>query len=669
MASTLPMFLSRKSQEGLLELHKQCTILPHNQWNLREGMRQIDLAYQREKDLTSEQWKAKRANTYGDSTKFQNMTVPVVMPQVESAVAYQASVFLTGSPLFGVVANPSYMDEALQLETIIDENATRGGWTSHLMKFFRDGFKYNLSALEVAWDSQVTPSFETSLTSTKGAADLKEVLWSGNCLKHLDLYNTYFDARVAPVLIPSKGEFAGYTELMSRIELKSFIARLPTKMLDNLKEAFESGYTGGLRFSGDKGTYYSPTINQSSLIDNTQIQGTDWMAWAGISGAAEGSKIQYKNMYEVSTEYVKIIPSDFLLKVPSSNTPQIWKIIWVNHQVPIYVERQTNAHGLIPILFGQPYEDGLGIQTKSLATNVEGIQDITSAMWNSVIAARRRAIGDRGIFDPSRISEHHINAENPSAKIPCRPSAYGKNMQEAYYQIPFRDDQSALLMQETQQLLRMGDIISGHNQAQQGQFVKGNKTQHEYADVMSRANSRDQMVSMLYEAQIFTPLKEILKINILQYQGGTTLYSKTEEVTVQIDPVALRKAVLEFKVSDGLIPSDKIIHAEAFQTSLQVIGSSPQISAGYNIAPMFSYLMKTQGADLKAFEKSPEQIAYEQAVGQWQQVVMEAMKQGVDPTKLPPQPVPQQYNYNPAGNTTPKSQPQEGTQNGQTAPQ
>lgn len=80
---------------------------------------------------------------------------------------------------------------------------------------------------------------------------------------------------------------------------------------------------------------------------------------------------------------------------------------------------------------------------------------------------------------------------------------------------------------------------------------------------------------------------------------------------------------------------------------MQVIGSSPQINQGYNLAPLFSYLMKTQGADLTPFEKSPEQVQYEQASQQWKETVIEAMKQGADSTKLPPQPNPTDYNYAP----------------------
>jgi hypothetical protein len=396
-----------------------------------------------------------------------------------------------------------------------------------------------------------------------------------------------------------------------------------------------------------------PQINPNSLISSNPRLSTDWMAWAGLANATgDGIKIQYRNIFEVTTLYARIIPEDFKLKVPSANTPQVWKFIFVNHQVLLYAERQTNAHGFIPILFAQPLEDGLGMQTKSLAQNVQPIQEVSSAIMAANSAALRRSISDRGLYDPSRVTEANINSDNPSAKIPVRASAYGKPLQEAYYPIPFQNDQFQYLMPQLRQLAEMANTISGHNQAQQGQFVKGNKTLHEYQDVMNHANGRDQMISIAYEAQIFTPLKEILKLNVLQYQAGTTLFSTAKQQTVKIDPVALRKSVLQFKVSDGLLPTDKMIGADELQVALQVIGSSPQIGAGYNIAPLFSYLMKTQGADLKAFEKSPEQQAYEQALNAWQQAVMQIVKGNPDikPEQYPPQPVPQQYGYNPNPN-------------------
>lgn len=642
----LPMLLSKQSQEGIINFHEQAVLLSSKNWNLREQFKRADRAYMREMDTTTTHQRAALSNAYGDPTKFQNITVPVVLPQVEGAVVYQSSVFLTGNPIIGVVAAPQFQDEAVQFNSVLEEQQFRGGWVAEFQNHFRGGAKYNLAAMEVTWKREVTAVLETDIT--KGVHGVpKEIIWEGNCLKNLDLYNTFWDTRVLPTEVSTRGEFAGYTEIMSRVALKQFINSLTSTT--NVKEAFESG------LGGVGNTYEIPIINPNAFINDKTATGTmDWEAW--VTASKSEIKIDYKDMYEVSTMYARIIPSDFSLRVPSANTPQIWKFIIVNHSVIVYAERQTNAHGRIPILFSQPYADGLGYQTKSLAENVLPFQSITSALWNANIAARRRAISDRAIYDPSMIDAKHVNNDAVNAKIPMRPSAYGKPASNAYYPIPFRDDQAGTITQEAASILGMANMVSGQNNVRQGQFVKGNKTQSEFDTVMGNANGRDQAVSMLYEAQLFTPIKDILRFNILQYQGGTQIYNREEGKVVEIDPVALRKAVLAFKMSDGLLPTDKLINADTFRQALQVLGSSPQIGQGYNIAPAFSYLMKTQGVDLKPFEKSAEQQAYEQAVGAWQQAVAEGIKAGAKPEQLPPQPKPADYNYVPSNQVSPQQQ-------------
>jgi len=200
-----------------------------------------------------------------------------------------------------------------------------------------------------------------------------------------------------------------------------------------------------------------------------------------------GSSINYSGIYEVSIEYVRVIPSDFALRVPAPNTPQVWKLIIINHSVVIYAERQTNAHNKIPILFGCPGEDGLGYQAKSLAIDAMPFQQISSTLMNSVLASRRRAITDRVLYDPSRVSEAHMNNPNPSAKIPVRPSAYGKPVGESVYQFPSRDDQAAISLQEIPAVVGMGNILNGQKQARQGKLVKGTKPDGQCDQSMSNA--------------------------------------------------------------------------------------------------------------------------------------------------------------------------------------
>ena len=656
--------ISKKSQMAVLEFHKQCYQQLNQQWNIREQFRQIDLSYIREKDFTQEQVRAQIANSYGDSNRLQNVTVPVVMPQVESAVTYQASVFLTGEPIFAVSASPQFQDAADQIEAIIAENATHGGWVREFMMFFRDAFKYNLAPIEVVWDRKKVVNLSTDPNFQGGKqAKPTEVYWEGNCIKRLDPYNTFFDGRVAPRDIPEKGEFAGYTELMSRIRLKDFINTLPDVIKGNIKAAFESGIGAGNVTSSGIESYYIPPINPKAIINKDMKATTNWMSWACLKESDEVG-IQYKNMYEVTTMYGRILPNDFDITAPGRNTPQIWKFVIVNHSVVILAERQTNAHNLIPILFGQANEDGLMYQTKSLASNVEPMQEVSSALMNSVIASRRRAISDRVLYDPSRISEAHINSANPSAKIPVRPAAYGKNIAEAVYAFPYRDDQSPMAMQQIGFLSQFTNQISGQNPVKQGQFVKGNKTMHEFETVMGNANGRDQMTAMLFEAQIFTPIKMILKSNIIQYQASAELYSEKRQKNVEIDPLALRKAIFEFKVSDGLTPTDKLMNTDVMMVAMQQIGTSPALAAEYNVAPMFSYIMKLAGAtQLKEFEKSPQQVTYEGAVSQWQQLVQVLFKQNPElkADQLPPQPKPQDFGYDPNAQLASQQQEQQKT--------
>lgn len=643
MAANTPLYLTEKSQQALLELEKQCVRTLTTTWNLRKRLLDIDLAYLRENDFSTEQARAKLMNSLGDPTRIQNLVIPIVMPQVVTAVAYQAAVFLTPTPMIGVVASKQFEDEALQFQTILEENSIRGGWVRQFLKFFYDIVKYNHGAIEVDWNKVYTAAIETDTTFDTGKTGRpKQLIWEGNCIKRWDPYNTFFDSRVEAPEVAEFGEFAGVTQRVSRIRLKQFINTLENVQRGNIKAAFESGSSA--TWGDEVEPYYIPPINPDALLDITTMgEITDWNAFVGISGAS--TKIDYKNEYELTTLYVRAIPSDFDIRIPSSNTPQVFKLYVVNHQVILYAERQTNAHEKIPVLFGQAAEDGLSYQTKSLVSNAKPFQEIASALANSVMASRRRAITDRALYDPSRVSEAHINSPNPSAKIPVRPSAYGKPVAESVYQFPYNDNQAGISMQEMQAVIGMADVLNSQNQARQGQFVKGNKTNEQWQATMSNATSKDQMTALLLEAQVFTPMKEIIKINTYQYQPRTSVYSQSQRRAVEIDPVAIRKAVLAFKMTDGLVPTDKVIHTDVMQVALQVLGSSPQLSGAYNVGELFSYLLKTQNADISEFQKSPEQLAYEQALVAWQQAAQFAAEK--ETSFSTPQPLPQQFNYNP----------------------
>lgn len=661
MAANQQFFLSKISHDSLIQylLGSREPFLVDTQ--LRDQLEVADRAYFRENDLTTQEIRAKAANRVWDPTKFRNIQLPLTFAQVESAVAYQAGVFLQGVPMFGVVSDPQNQAAAMQLETLIGEQQKRGRWISQFQMTFRDMFKYNLGFTEVEWSTETVPQIDTDTTGTygKNAANVRSVSWAGNYICRRDPYNMFWDRRCDPTDLHTEGEYAGYTEVWSGVKLKAYIDTHNGigKQIPRMQEAMDSPVPND---------YFIPQIVSELFQDKKDMLYPNWDAFVGISKERASGARYYRNYYEVTTFYARIIPKQHGMIVPQSGTPQIWSFKIVNAHTIIYAERQTNAHNNLPIICSQAMQDGFGYQTKSFSRNVEVFQHLGSALVNMDIASRRRAISDRTIYDPSRIAAKDINSENPSAKIPVRPSAYGKNVQEAVFPFPYRETEQGANIQLLGSVMNFSNIVSGQNPVRQGQFVKGNKTKKEFEDVMGNATGRDQLSSLIIEEQMMTPIKEMLKINILQYQTPATAYNASAKQAVKVDPVQLRQAVLSFKVSDGLIPSEKLISGDEWSVALQTIGTSPQIGAGYNIAPMFSYMMKVRGADLTPFEKPPEQIAYEQAVGAWQQTVLQLQKQNPTLTTFPPQPLPQQFGWNPSA--TPTGNVQQVSSNGAGSP-
>lgn len=621
MASpAVPMTLDEKQQAAVVRYITNCVETLGSMWNMRAQFLYRDQVYYREVDRSAEQTKAMLANMAGDPTKYQNPIVPVVMPQVESALAYLGGVFLTGYPIFGVTASPEDVDKALQMETIIAENSTYYGWVRQLIMFMRDCLKYNFGVLEVEWKKKKIYSLITDPAANLRDGSQKETLYEGNCLTRVDPYNFIWDRRVLnPVELPSEGEFAGYTKVMSRIALKKLLLDLPSEFTMNAKKAFESG-NADITLNGNDSWYYVPQVNPASFLSagNGALPTTNWMSWAMDGNKTDG--IRYNNMYEVTYLYGRLIPSDFSLRVPQRNQPQIWKFILVNRRVLIYVERCTNAHNLLPIMIGQPNEDGLGYQTKSFLDNAMPFQQMSTAAWTAIIESKRRLVFDRIFYDPSRVRKDDIDRVGAVGRIPVKQSAYGKPVGDAVYAFPYRDENSSAMMQTAQALTEMADIANGQNRVDRGQFQKGNKTKTEFQTTMGNSNSRQQMQALGLEYQVFVPLKEMLKLNILQYQASTTMYSRSSKAPVEIKPQDLRKASMAFTLSDGLLPSDKLLSMDLLQVFMQTIQTSPLMQAEFDMIGAFAYWCKMQGAywfdDFRRDDASRNDIL--QKLGQFQ---------------------------------------------------
>jgi len=614
---------SKDTKERLVKLaNNACTFLSSN-YNLRDQLFARDKAYYRETSGVA----SGRGDTQIAAT-MDPLTIPVVMPQVESALAYLADIFLGSYPIFPVVSKPQVMGEALQMETIIQDNSVRFGWVPELMLAMRDGLKYNLASVEIEWESRKAPKVVNAPMEDLTRGSTQETYYEGNRIKRLNPYNTIYDTRVLPHEQAEKAAFNGYVELWTREQLKKFFEEEGDETF-SATEAFESGDAQYSTTISSTNAYYIPEVNPQALKSPT-LTSTDWLAWAGISTA---NAINYSNMYEVTKLYVRIIPKEFGIKAQNPGQLHIYELYIVNRKVLIYAEEYASVDQTFPIKTAQPLEDGLGWQTKSFAENAIPFQAAASALYNSGIASQRRKVYDRLFYDPSMFNKKDMDNVDPVARIPAKAQAYGRPLQNGVFALQYRDENVATILSFARDVTDMADIANGQNRVGRGQFQKGNKSRAEFNEVMDRSDARNVMMAMFFEHRFFVPIKELIKLNILQFQLPANYYSPRTKQEVMIDPVQLRNSSVQFQLADGMSPVSRLLNLEAFNMVASMAATNPQMNAEYDIMGMLMYSLQLQGAGwIQDFKRTPEQL---QAQQQQQLAQVAAQTQAETPPQAP----------------------------------
>lgn len=607
---------SKESQEELLE-YVQMLITEHKRFtDYLDKMEAIDIAYARyQANLNSEGIATGEgidaATQPVGVVNLPSTTPPVVVSQVDSMVAYLADVFLSGYPIFPVVSSPANRKTAEQLETIIDDHATLSGYARQFLMFFKDGVKYNLSALECEWSAIEQYSTADNLLNP-GEKKLQKDNKSYNKVTRLDPYNTIWDKTVPPGDVAIEGDYAGYVAIKSRTKTKRMLNRL-----SNDNEAFN--IREALACTSTDESLYRTHPQVSNYVSARKPQtGMNWAVYLTGEDFKDKKSIGNADNYEILTLYVRIIPADFKLAVPMPKTPQIWKLVIVNQKIIVQAKRIISAYDMLPILFGQPLEDGLGYQTQSIAEANIPFQEAAKTLFNIRFNSARRAVSDRALYDPDLISKHDVNAPVPAAKIPVKSNRLDKKtIADAYHQIPFDARGTEAAMQDGMTIVNFGKELSGLNSPMQGQFQRGNKSVQEWNDTMGGADARLRMPALTLEFQVFMPLKYMLKLNIFQYGEDAELISQKDGKAVQVNINELRQAVLSFKIADGYTPKSKLASTDSINGLMQMLTQSQPLQQSYGpmLPAMFAHLAQLLG--VKGLEEyTPQQPAPQQVPAQ-----------------------------------------------------
>lgn len=592
---------SKDTQKSLVQYAKICLDLHRKRTDWRYKLEFIDIAYARYNALRNnangvDVIHNSAVDEAGDiccGINQDELVVPIVVSQVDAYVGYLSEVFLSGYPIFPVVSDPDSMDQAEQLQAIIDDHSIRGRYPRQILLGLKDDVKYNFSATEIDWCAQDDYTVLSTIESAKQQGKKLDLTSSSfNKLNHWNVYNTLFDYRVHPVDVPYLGEWAGHIEIVSRVQL-----------IKDLKYYAASGfgYNNNLslksKLTADGADNYlgyfreQPQISEIYTKKNWRALGMiDWISYLTGEDATNRRLASMSDIYEKLTLYVRLIPQEHKAdNVPNKDVPQVWKLIFINHEELVFAQRVFSIYDTIPVYFTQMIEDNFDLQTQSIAEASIPFQEAASKLFSIRMNGARRAIMDRALYDPGLINSADINAPFPAPKIPVRDNALlmGKTLEQAYRQIPFDSRGTETVISDMGQVVGMADKLQGINQPVQGQFQKGNKTRKEWDDTMQGSANRMRLCALGIEYQKFLPVKEQIKLNIYQYGVSGTFQNQQSGMTYKIDAQtlqAIREKISHFKLADGYTPAEKLASSDVLAQGMQMINQSPVLQQG--LGPM-----------------------------------------------------------------------------------
>lgn len=584
--SNLSIKLNKKQQESILSfvggIKTQSNTMRSNDRTRNEA---AEKKYQMEQSET-----AKKKNLRG---KLDPVIVPTIIPYTEAFVAQMVSGFLTGYPIFQPVGAPEFEDAASMLTGSFIKQQEQFAWQHQLTLLIKDAVKYNKAAVEIVWDAQSTPKISSDAS---GNAVVTQVKKSGNNIKKLDSYNLILDPTVEASRIHVDGQYAGYVEKITKVNLYRLFENLPKEKIMNQNDALKS--------SPATADYYIPQI-----LPAVSGEASQWDVF--FTNPKQGGQTNNTQGYEVMTLYVRIMPEEFDIKTPESNKVQIWKFVVVNGKHLIYAEIQANAHQYLPILVCQLMQNGIKDQHKTLVEYMVPIQNLCSDLHTAMIASIRKSIDDRIFYNPTKISSKDINTPDPAAKIPVTVGI-NDDIRKHIFQVPYNSNMYSELLNQSQIVASYSQSITGQNQTSIGKHTPGNKTLQEFDTMMNNSGARTLIFGLVLETQIMTPAKTILLHNTLQYQPKEMIMNTQTKEQVTYDPIRARQAEYAFEVADGANPVSNITNAQLWAAFLQVAATIPEIAKEYNIPDMITYMFKSQGLRyLEKFKKSKEEKSNE----------------------------------------------------------
>ena len=548
--------------------------------------------------------------------------------------AYLVAVYVAKSTIIEIPDLPNAMQVTAALKDKIGRDSARHAWALELIKIIQNSVIYNF-----------------------GAAELRLTAKRENVLKAINPYNFFYDQSVSPDKIGSDALYAGFTELVTlptlyRMLMASggqWLTDVGNSLISDISALERVSYLTSQRsaFVGDYVAGGFGMTLSTALIRSARksSNGTpDWVSVVNDLPDDVESKVKLrtsiaKGTYQLTTYYCRAMPEWLGLPTKKygsyngqdSGQIPVWKMYILDHTYLMAVEPVVESHGYLPLMVGQVQVDTTG-DALTYSESLAPVQVFSAKLNIARIAAMRRALSDRGLYDKTLISEDDVNNRSPTAQIPVNGHSMrelGKGIRDAYFHLPFDSSGIAQLMGSIGEVDDFAARISGNNPQMQGAHLPGNRTAGEAQRVNTMGEGRFRVYSILFQQTFMLPFKIQLRSNLGDSTQELTYYDTATGRKQSVSQAEYAENEPDFVMADGMMPSTKMISPDMLSSLLTAVIQIPQLQATKDVGAMVDLLARAGGVE--DFHKIPppnqQALQAQQAAAQAQASAQQGQQQ------------------------------------------
>lgn len=510
----------------------------------------------------------------------------LTLTQIDEAITFFMSIFAPEEDMFKAIAPADKQSIANGFALKLNMDADKKKYYRQYAKAFLNMMKYNLGGWIILWNETYGTKMSTDASGKRGFN--RDVVWAGNEVLSIDLYNFLWDISVHPVDLAAKGEFFAVVEAHRRFKIEKM---QEDGELFGIERFVNDGNSGSVWYRK------KPAVRIDLATDSTGSAGgnTDW-----TSVMTAGSQDSTNIGTELCHYFGWLKGAKYGLSDDAHN--QVWRITIANGKYICAALLLDNVHGMLPIAMASPVEDDLGMQQKSFAEILEPFSVFASSLMNIHTQGSRKALYGTMLYDPTVVDLQNVPEGEVAPRIPIKANGVDKDLGRHIKIISDGPNVSNTMPDLDNVIKLMQKFLPTDILRQVADLDRA--TTYQAAATVQGANRRMQKIARIIEDQGMKDVRYQMMWNIFHRMDKVEILDPKSGQRVEVDPAQFADANIEFSIAEGLKSIDRLMIISMFKETMNAIIQSQAAIQKVDLVAMLDYWTSLYGdkTDLNQFK-------------------------------------------------------------------